>query len=75
MIVDGYDVFVIDGSIADWLQDEAVQSIPFDELPADAAEKLCRLALERGFSCAIERKKRWVKGGDADGSEESGEKL
>ncbi len=75
MITDRYEVVVVDGKIEDWLQDEAVQSLPFDSLSAEAAEKLCRLALERGFSCAIQRKKCWVKGGDADGSEESGEKL
>ncbi len=75
MIVEEFEVFVIDGCVEDWLQDAAVQSIRFDGLQEDAAEKLCRLSLKRGFSCVIQRTKRWVKDGDADGSEKGGEEL
>lgn len=75
MVTERYDVFIIDGSIEDWLQDDAVQAISFDGLQADTAEALCRLALERGYTCTLTRKKVWVKDGDADGSEEGGAEL
>jgi hypothetical protein len=51
-----FDVFVIDGTIDDWLNDEASQKFFFSGMPADAAETICKLALEQGISCALQRR-------------------